>query len=357
MRFFCLSFLIILCTFTLSVSSQQRNIYQGRAGASLAQNATPQPGRMQSGQLPNISNQRPSDLNAMHMPNNNTQNGITPLTENTPAAIQQQDQENNRFLEYYSRQGVEFSASVYYQEGKKLVKRNISQDNLKKAIVVFFGDWCPHCDKFLRELSTSTDMLQMYGINITFISVPSIERLKNWQEPNVDEFNAAENKISSYGIKLSKKVNVALLGDKKTLAETGVEGLPVITAIENGKERFRGVGESGTSKLQLSIPLVLKQFLKIWDNEKDDEKQIDGKDVKKVRNSEKPQKKDIRSKKSKPTSGFSNDFEKYKVGHSKVNILDAKKATEFLNNLGINLQTRLTSVVSQKKCSCSNLNS
>ncbi|MDR2666744.1 MAG: peroxiredoxin family protein [Holosporales bacterium] len=345
-------FSVVFSIIMSDVSAQQRSVNQTARIGTITQNATPQSrGALNA---PVVSSKSSLDLNKM---SSNTQGGVTPLVE---SAHTTQDKEDNQFLEYYSRQGTEFSASVYYQEGKKLTKRDISVDDLVKTIVVFFGEWCPHCDKFLREFSKNVDMLRMYGINIVFISVPSIDRLKNWQEPNVDEFNVAENKISSYGIKLSRKVSVALLGDKKTLAHTGVEGLPVIVAIKNGMERFRGVGESGTSKLQLSDQAVLKNFLKIWDPEKE----LENESTKKSQTSKKSQNdKTSHSKKHKVTSESADDFD-YKVGSSKIDILDARKATEFLNSLEFNLPRRSSvgearqkvGTTKQRRCTCSDLN-
>ena len=59
----------------------------------------------------------------------------------------------NMFLEYYSKQGSDVWASVYYHENGNLSKRDISYDDLQRAVVIFFGDWCPHCHKFLTEFS------------------------------------------------------------------------------------------------------------------------------------------------------------------------------------------------------------
>ena len=63
---------------------------------------------------------------------------------------------NNVFLEYYAKQGNDFSMSVFYNENGNLVKRNISYDDLQRTVVIFFGNWCPHCHKFLTGFSKFT---------------------------------------------------------------------------------------------------------------------------------------------------------------------------------------------------------
>lgn len=179
---------------------------------------------------------------------------------------------SNPFLEYSVRQNSQLfkdGSSFYFQSGSRsLTKRGISQDHLKKAVVVFFGDWCPHCDSFLRAFSPHVELLRLSGVSTIFVAIPSIERLKNWKDPNIDEFNAAENKIASYDIKLAtKKTFVAMIGDRSVLATCGIEGLPVFVAVKEGKEVCRFVGEKAVQKINISDPAVLKQFLSIWDSE------------------------------------------------------------------------------------------
>jgi thiol-disulfide isomerase/thioredoxin len=113
----------------------------------------------------------------------------------------------NPFLEYYPRQGSTIpsvSASFYFQENKKLVKRSINSSFLQKAILIFYGDWCPYCDSFLKTFAQHFDIIRLSGITIIFVAVPAIERIKNWKNPTLDEFKDAENKISTYEIKLLK---------------------------------------------------------------------------------------------------------------------------------------------------------
>jgi thiol-disulfide isomerase/thioredoxin len=180
--------------------------------------------------------------------------------------------DTNPFLEYYPRQGSTIpsvGSSFYFQENKKLVKRSINSSLLKKAILIFYGDWCPHCDSFLKTFTQYFDVIELSGITTIFIAVPTIEKLKNWKAPTLNEFKTAENKISSYEIKLLKnKSFVVAIGDKSVLKTSGVDGLPVIVVVKNEKEMFRAVGEQASQFVNLSNQTTLKQFLEIWGKDK-----------------------------------------------------------------------------------------
>ncbi len=184
----------------------------------------------------------------------------------------QQVQSNNPFLEYYNKQGntlLKDNISFYFRDkNNTLQKRQLTSSAQKKSVMVFFGDWCPHCDAFLKTFSQHIDLLRLSDVTIIFVAVPSISKLKNWTEPTIDEFNTAERKIESYGIKLSSsKTFVVMISHPSTLSICGVEGLPVMIALQNGKEKFRAVGEKAVQKMNLSNTLVLKQFLEIWDDD------------------------------------------------------------------------------------------
>ena len=174
----------------------------------------------------------------------------------------------NIFLEYYAKQGNDFSMTVFYNENGNLVKRNISYDDLQKTVVIFFGNWCPHCHKFLTGFSKDINKITEKGIKIILINVPSVERLKNWIDPTIQDYNTTINGLNSWGITPSKNVEIVLLGDRVALSKAGVSGLPVFLAVKQAKEYFRGVGSAGVAKIQLSEPRVLKQFLDIWGNDK-----------------------------------------------------------------------------------------
>ena len=326
-RFFGLS----LIAFSSVLSAQQTQVYQAMAGA------TPQVGQNV------VRNQVPQSVFQQNTQVNNAQNQLSVIPN------------NNIFLEYYAKQGDDFSASVYYNEGGKLAKRDISYDNLKKTVVVFFGDWCPHCHKFLTEFSKHIGILKSKGVKIVFLNVPSVDKLRNWQDPTMQDYDDAKSKINSYGINLSSGVDLVLLGERATLARSGIEGLPVVISVKNGQEYFRGIGENGVSKLQLSNPETLRQFLEIWDDEHFD-------NTDKSADNDKKQKAD-KSKVSKKTKSKKKTSKKHAFAVSKklksklkFTTPESKTATEFLNNNV--LQSTLSPIQTKKQnaprgCTCS----
>jgi thiol-disulfide isomerase/thioredoxin len=252
---------------------------------------------------------------------------------------------NNHFLEYYPRQGTPMpkeSASFYFLDGKKLVKKSINSNSLRKTVLIFFGDWCPHCDAFLQNFANDVNILKSSGVTVIFVSVPSIERLKNWSDPSVEDFKTAEGKVSSYGIKLDKeKVFVTTIGDKSVLSSCGIEGLPVLVAVKNGKEAFRTVGEKATHVMDLSDQKILKQFLEIWgiqDNvakseEKKSEQHIDGKSATAVAGVNKNVSSPNIAKNFGVKSKKLRKIRKDSCGTYKKSVVDREKARDFTEKL------------------------
>ena len=200
--------------------------------------------------------------------------------QNNENVQNQEKQSSNIFLEYYTRQGTKLfheDTKFFFQgDDGELKKKAISSSDLKKAVVIFFGEWCPHCNQFLTQFARHISLLESAGISVILVDVPTIERLKNWQDPNVDEFNAAENKIASYNIPLSHKgIYVTMIGSREILAECGVEGLPVLVAVKDGKEMFRTSGSSAMQKMDLNNNNVLQQFLSIWTDKQDNDNATD----------------------------------------------------------------------------------
>jgi thiol-disulfide isomerase/thioredoxin len=152
-----------------------------------------------------------------------------------------------------------------------LEKRTLSTADLKKAVVVFFGDWCPHCEKFLGRFSGQLHLLTEKGVRIIFVGIPSVEALKQpWKDPTPAEYEIYDSKLRTHGIRLGDQVSLCALGDRVTLGKAAVEGLPAVLAVKEGAERFRGVGQDGLNKLDLADARTLEQFLAIWDERKDE---------------------------------------------------------------------------------------
>lgn len=305
---------LFLIAFSSCLNAQQTQVYQAMAGA------VPQVNQNVMG------NQASQNAFQQTSPINNSQNQLSAIPN------------NNIFLEYYAKQGDDFSASVYYNESGNLAKRDISFDNLKKTFVVFFGDWCPHCHKFLTEFSKHIETLKSKGVKIVFLNVPSVDKLRNWQDPTMKDYEEAKDKINSYGIELSPGVDLVLLGERATLARSGIEGLPVVVSVKNGQEYFRGIGANGVSKLQFSNPDILRQFLEIWDDEHlDNPDKSDKSSNKSDEKKKKPAKSKVsKNKKSKKVSRkkTNRSFPKKLKPKSeeKISTIESKTATEFLNS-------------------------
>ncbi|MDR0744335.1 MAG: peroxiredoxin family protein [Holosporales bacterium] len=288
---------VILLSSTILADQQQYPVFQAQAGSMPPQQ--------------NWGNQSGQGSDGQSQLNSQGGGGTTDLNALAKAPVQKKE-ENNEFLQFYTRQGSEVIVTVFYQRDQKLVKKNISQDKLKKAVVVFFGDWCPHCDNFLKVFAKNVEPLRKYGVHITFVNIPAIDKLRKWKDPTLDEFNMAENKISSYGISLKDGVEVAVLGDIATLSRVDIEGLPVLVAVKKGKEQYRVVGENGAEKLNFGSTEVLMNFLAIWDDRsadkaleepKDEEDTIIDETPKKEKADEGKKSKGSKSKKSKNKRG------------------------------------------------------
>jgi thiol-disulfide isomerase/thioredoxin len=259
---------------------------------------------------------------------------------------------SNEFLEYYSKQGTEFSASIFYRVGTGLEKRSISGNDLRKAVVVFFGDWCPHCEKFLKKFSGEINMLTSRGIKVIFIGVPSVNALKNWKDPTIDDHSKYVEKLRSHGIGASSNVDITALGDRVTLGKASVEGLPAVLAIKDGKEYYRGVGQGGLAKLDFSNGDTLKQFLSIWDpDEKTDESAKE----------ETKQKKKYGKKEKREKAGAWKKGVRRKRSPMGVDLEKASHATAMLNSISQNWPYKNpASATANKKdrvpCGCTPLN-
>ncbi|MDR0695506.1 MAG: redoxin domain-containing protein [Holosporales bacterium] len=282
MRVFVTAAVVLLSVSMHGAQAQQNQVYQAMAGTSPQQ---------QGEQL-----QRESTSNA---------SGVT----------------SNKFLEYYSKQGADVSVSGFFMTPAGLAKRNLSSSDLKKAVIVFFGDWCPHCERFLGRFSGQLHRLTKKGIKIIFIGVPSVETLKKeWKDPTNEEYKVYASKLQNHNIKIADNVMLCALGDRVTLGRESIEGLPAVLAVKDGKEQYRGVGQDGLEKLDLSRDNILEQFLAIWDDNK-------GKDEDKSEKQE--ESKEKRGGKKQKAGGAT----RWKAGggRSVVNRAKASAATEALN--------------------------
>lgn len=298
-------------------------VYQAAPGTTY----TPTVNQNQISVIPNAVNQNQVSV----IPNTVNQNQISVIPN------------DNIFLEYYAKQGDSFSASVYYNESGKLAKRDIGVDDLQRSVVIFSGDWCPYCHNFLASFSQYIPTLNAKGLKVIIVNVPSVDKLRNQEEPTLDEYNSVKSKFESYGITFSSNTKLLLLGEKATLARNGIEGLPVFIAVKNGKEYFRGVGQAGVSKLQLSDQNVLRQFLEIWDEDLAKSDSSDKLDTYKQHVTKKPKgatkhKKSTKVRKSKNPKVTTKAAPVEAKSKSKVDLEASRNATEQLNKIAWNVK-------------------
>lgn len=187
---------------------------------------------------------------------------------NSESSNSKKDPKNNRFLKFYSKQGSKSFFRVYQKENSDLIKKYMSESDLKKTLVIFTARWCPYCQNFLKDFSKSCKALELKNVNVLFVVVPDIGTLQNWKNPDMTEYKNTEGEFAKYEIKVSDRVKILMLGDQTSLSSMGIDGLPVAIAIKDGHEQFRGIGESGVSGLlQLENKSVMTEFLAIWDEE------------------------------------------------------------------------------------------
>jgi len=306
-------FVNVLPVFNMVFANQQSSVYPSQAGAT-------QPNQYQQG----YNNGQNGPYNTQNSNNNNVPNWQTQYANqyggnNNNNGNYNNNQNNNNnvnknlinnpFLNNTIRKNEKFSAIVYDINKKgKLHKRILgyqpdSNGNLvrpdkylQKAIVIFFGDWCPNCAKFLTSLSKYLNQLISSGIKIVFISVPSIERIQNWQNPSISDYNEARNKLRSFNIDLTqldpdsydaagnpnnrkdKKVELLLLGDNYSLSDNDIDSLPVMIAVHNSIEQFRGGSDNSLDVVNFEDPTAMRQFQEIWRNNDDDEDDEDDED-------------------------------------------------------------------------------
>jgi hypothetical protein len=183
----------------------------------------------------------------------------------------------------------------------------------------------------LSAFAKYVEILRMYGINVIFLHVPTLEVLSNWHDPTMEDYQNADAKLQQYGIKAASPedkskpagVYLVLLGSKDALAQVGVSSLPTAIGSKDSKECLRHVGEEALQALNLSNPDTLTNVLKIF-NESTDDKDTDD-------SSKKGDDKKSRAKKGKGgTAKKSGDSKKASV-RSGVDRISASKATQLLN--------------------------
>ena len=173
--------------------------------------------------------------------------------------------QQNVFTENYALKGKQFSAKVFRKnDNNQLIRTELNSDNLQRAIVIFFGDWCPHCSRFLRNFSRNIPALTQSGVKIIFIGVPSVARLQKWSDPTDADYNENLQKLNDFGIQLGNNVELVLLGNSGSLGSNSVDSLPTMMAISYGKECFRGGADNSIERAEFNNNDEVNQFLQVF---------------------------------------------------------------------------------------------
>lgn len=173
----------------------------------------------------------------------------------------------NAFTENYALKGKQFGATVFRKDRNNLLyKTNLNANDLQRAIIIFFGDWCPHCSRFLKNFSKSIPALTQAGLKIIFIGVPSVDRLQNWRDPTESDYNENMQKLNGFGVQMGNNMELVLLGNSNSLRDNAVDSLPTMMAISNGKECFRGGADNSIERAEFKNNDEVNQFLQVFNS-------------------------------------------------------------------------------------------
>lgn len=237
-----------------------------------ANNALP---NNQNGNANSNNNNNNSSNNNKYGNNNNANGGNNVRNNNNQGNNWNSNQNNgsynnnqpNAFTENYALKGKPFSATVYRKDrNNQLYKTTLNSNELRRAIVIFFGDWCPHCSRFLQNFSKNIPALTQAGVKIIFIGVPSVDTLQNWHNPTDADYNENLQKLNGFGIQLGNNMELVLLGDSASLQNNAVDSLPTMMAISNGRECFRGGADNSIEKAEFSNNDEVNQFLQVFNS-------------------------------------------------------------------------------------------
>ncbi len=250
---------LALSLYALSgATAEEQQVYQAQAGAAPQQ------------EVPSPQDQEKKQPQATEINPQQAKESLDSSETTPPTPVSTEKNEENTYIQTSSpKYNQEVIVKEHHKVGEKLSKmQQLSQDKLKKAVIFFFGVWCVACEALLKKFAATIDFLRLYGVNVVFVAIPQPDSMKNWKEPTMDDYKAAETKLASYGIDLSyKKIQLVMLGDKVTLAKNGIEGLPVVIVVKNGKESFRTYGDQAVKAFNLSEDANLKGLLGVWDSE------------------------------------------------------------------------------------------
>ncbi|MDR2458560.1 MAG: DsbA family protein [Holosporales bacterium] len=180
--------------------------------------------------------------------------------------------------------GTDFLPTVFINDSGTFKMQTPKQDDMKKAIVVFYSVACPHCDTLLATLAPHVGKLKKEGIKLIFMNVPAGDKLQGQQPPTMEEYNQAVSKVTAHGITIDgNNTQVVVVADVATLSKNGITGLPVMMVIKKSVEQSRGIGQDAIQKVKFGDPATFSQLQAVFndvdENERDTRKKQKGADT------------------------------------------------------------------------------
>jgi thiol-disulfide isomerase/thioredoxin len=165
------------------------------------------------------------------------------------------------------------------KDGDSFRQQTLKQDDIKKAIVIFYSVACPYCDTLFATLAPHIGKLKQEGIKLIFINVPAGDKLQGRQPPTMDEYNQAVSKVTAGGITIdNNNTQVAVVADVATLSQLGIAGLPAMMVIKESVEQSRGVGQDAIQKVNFGDQATFSQLQAVFkDADKSEEEDADKK--------------------------------------------------------------------------------
>lgn len=130
-------------------------------------------------------------------------------------------QEKPEGLFIYSK-APEFKATD--QNGKEIALKEIRKKS--PVVIVFYrGYWCPYCNKELKKLQDSLDLITAKGATLIAITPENEEGIKK----TVENTGASFSIISDADQKIMKAYNVSFKVDDKTVSRYKMGGIDLAT--------------------------------------------------------------------------------------------------------------------------------
>ncbi|MDE3252677.1 MAG: AhpC/TSA family protein [Bacteroidota bacterium] len=145
----------------------------------------------------------------------------------------------------------DFSARDQY--GKNI---SLSNELKKGAVVLVFyrGQWCPYCNRQLKQLEDSVSLIQQKGATVVTIT-PEVQ--ENIQK-TITKTKASYSILHDEGLRIMKSYDVAFKVDDKTIETYKKYGIDFLTA--NGQENGANLPVPAVYVINQEGRIIYKHF-------------------------------------------------------------------------------------------------